>query len=103
MNNYICKQPSLSVNYRNEIVEMDQNGNIVGAWYGYYNPKRFTVKLYPNRKHPFVKWQRSPEITTISAQLVKCDRNTKNSNPKPVKSHTTKGIREITGQEKIKF
>ena len=100
---FTCRQPSLSVNHRNDIIERDEQGNIVGAWYGYYNPKRFTVKLYPNRRHPFFRWNKEPVIKTISAGLVKCQRPAPNVVQRSIKSQTARVMRDLIGQEKIKF
>ena len=100
---YTCKQPSLSVNHRNDIIERDEQGNIVGVWYGYYNPKRYTVRLYPNRTHPFFKFTGEPRVKSVSAGLVRCDRPAPKAAVKPVKSQTSRAMRDLIGQEKIKF
>lgn len=104
---YTCRQPSLSVNRRNDIVERDERCNIVGVWYGYYNPKRYTVRLYPNRTHPFFKFVGEPRIKEVSAGLIKCTRPEGSvkaqTKAAPVRSQTARAMRELIGQEKFKF
>lgn len=39
-----------------DVLERDENGFLVGAWFGYWNYNRQTVALYPNVKNRFVNW-----------------------------------------------
>lgn len=56
------------------IIQRDsETGNMVGSWDGYYDPKRFVVRLYPNA-NPFCHWKVSREARKISASLVRLKR-----------------------------
>lgn len=104
---YICNDPVLVPNKAQTILERDEAGGLVGAYTGYYNYKKFTVTLYPQWKHPFVRWRGTPTKKVISAALVKCSAaRSVPEKEKPVKSQTSRGmrdLRDIKGQEKMKF
>ena len=55
-----------------EVFERDENGFLVGAYFGYWNANRQTVALYPNVKNRFVNW---PGGRIPSQRIVVSDRN----------------------------
>lgn len=100
-----CRETSLVPNFKHDVVERDEHGVIVGAFTGYYNPRSFTVSLYPNFRHPFVRWSGTPRKRCVSARLIICA-------PRPVlevkaiKSQTStamRGLRDLPGQQRFKF
>ena len=55
-----------------EVFERDENGFLVGAYFGYWNANRQTVALYPNVKNRFVNW---PGGRIPSGRIVVSDRS----------------------------
>lgn len=91
-----------------EISERDANGNLVGAWKGYWNFRRGTVALYPDYRNRFAHWPggRIPDKRVVSDRMVRSPSpaaTTAASPAKPIKSQTAKAMKELIGQEKIKF
>ena len=92
-----------------DVLEKDENDNLVGAWVGYWNFKRGTVALYPNYHNRFAAW---PGGIIPSKRRVVSDRmiktpiqqvQTRATITNPIKSQTDKAMRDLIGQEKIKF
>ena len=54
-----------------DVLERDENGMMIGAYFGYWNFKRQTVALYPNVKNRFVNW---PGGRIPSGRIVVSDR-----------------------------
>ena len=52
---YECKEPKLQKDFRHSIVAKDEQGRIVGTYYGYWIPGLRTVTLYPDYNHPAYK------------------------------------------------
>lgn len=100
-----CKESTLVPNFKHDVIERDERGVIVGAFTGYYNPRSQTVSLYPNYKHPFVRWAGTPRKRCVNERLVICA--PRGAVPaKPIKSQTSaamRGLRDLPGQERFKF
>lgn len=54
------------------VLERDEHGALVGAYKGYWNFKRGTVTLYPDLRHPFVRWSGTPAKKVVADRYVKC-------------------------------
>lgn len=70
MSTYTTKR-RLQPNVKCEILEHNDAGNLIGTWFGYWNFKRQTVTLYPDRTHPFFTWGRVPSPKVISDREVR--------------------------------
>jgi len=68
-------------NVKTEIIERDDAGNIVGTWFGFWNFKRKTVTLYPNRTHPFFKFSGVPKPKVVSDLCVRVQRPPEEKKP----------------------
>lgn len=107
MSTYIATK-RLRPNVKTEIIEKNDNGSIIGTWFGYWNFNRQTVMLYPNRTHPFFKWQRVPNPMLISARLVRVELPEQKEKPPAKKeseyysAYALKRM-QVDGQMKIKF
>ena len=55
MSRYIALRP-LAPDKAIEVLERDDKGVLVGAWFGYWNFKKGTVALYPNVTNHAVNW-----------------------------------------------
>ena len=55
MSRYIALKP-LDPGKAVEVLERDDKGVLVGAWFGYWNFKKGTVALYPNVANHNVNW-----------------------------------------------
>ena len=55
MSRYIALKP-LNPGKAVEVLERDDKGVLVGAWFGYWNFKKGTVALYPNVANHNVNW-----------------------------------------------
>lgn len=100
-----CKESTLVPNFKHDVIERDERGVIVGAFTGYYNPRSFTMSLYPNYKHPFVRWAGTPRKRCVNARLIICAAKPAIQKPN-TKSQTSKamrGLRDLPGQERFKF
>jgi hypothetical protein len=53
------------------VLERDEHGALVGAYKGYWNFKRGTVTLYPDLRHPFVRWSGTPVKKVVADRYVK--------------------------------
>lgn len=87
------------------IVERDEKGNIIGAYTGYWNPTLRVVTLYPDYRHPAVKAGTKLTKRKIYDGLVKC-KKADDSSAKvkdSVKSQTSRAMKDVIGQVKIKF
>lgn len=69
---YYCNDPRLVPNKRHSIVEKDENGFIIGAYTGYWNPDWKSVALYPDWRHPAVKPGMKLVKRRVYDGLVKC-------------------------------
>lgn len=98
------------------VLERDEHGALVGAYKGYWNFKRGTVTLYPDMRHPFVRWSGSPVKKVVSDRVVRVRTVTssavakqvsaaKREEPKGYVKSVTRSIKNlpIMGQEKMKF
>lgn len=101
------------------VLERDEHGALVGAYKGYWNFKRGTVSLYPDLRHPFVRWSGTPAKKVVADRYVKVREGKVNpSTAKRSPSHSpseaevkgyvksvTRSIKKlpIMGQEKMKF
>jgi hypothetical protein len=103
------------------VLERDEHGALVGAYKGYWNFKRGTVTLYPDLRHPFVRWSGTPVKKVVADRYVKCRvqnaerRVTPHPSAKPTPSPRGEGsgyVKSVTwsiknlpivGQEKMKF
>ncbi len=105
---YHCNDTRLVPNRGHSIVERDEAGNIIGAYTGYWNPSRKLVTLYPDYRHPAVKAGQKLNKRQIYDGLVKCKMQNAEckikENPKDYsKSQTSRAMKDLIGQEKIKF
>ena len=71
-----------------EVFERDENGFLVGAYFGYWNANRQTVALYPNVKNRFVNW---PGGRIPSQRIVVSDRAVSVRSAKVSSSSTASG------------
>lgn len=55
MRRYVAMQPIVP-NKRIDVLEKDEKGYSVGAWYGYWNYKKQIMTLYPNVRNRYVNW-----------------------------------------------
>lgn len=55
MSRYVAMQP-LVPGRRVDVLEKNEQGHTVGAWYGYWNAKTRLVALYPNVRNRYVNW-----------------------------------------------
>ena len=87
------------------ITERDKAGNIIGAYTGYWNPSRQLVTLYPDYRHPAVKAGQKLNKRQIYDGLVRCKKaDTSPAKVKDsVKSQTSRAMKDVIGQERIKF
>lgn len=79
MSRYIAMQP-LVPGKRVDILERNNAGHLIGAWFGYWNFKRGVVALYPNVTNHAVNWPggRVPKgKKSISIRLVDYPRTLK--------------------------
>ena len=108
MSTFHCKESTLVPNFKHDVIERDEHGVIIGAFTGYYNPRSFTVSLYPNYRHPFVRWAGTPRKRCVSARFVICAPKTKQEikQAKAMRSQTAAAMRELRdlpGQLRFKF
>lgn len=102
---YHTNDTRLVPNRGHSIVERDELGNIIGAYTGYWNPSRQLVVLYPDYRHPAVKAGQKLIKRQIYDGLVRC----KKADASPtkveggVKSQTSRAMKDLIGQERIKF
>ncbi len=73
----------LEPNKRVAVIERDEHGNIVGTWFGYWNCKRQTVTLYPDKTHPFFKWNKTPAPRIVNDRSVRVELPKKEKAPAP--------------------
>lgn len=89
------------------IVERDEKGNIIGAYTGYWNPTLRVVTLYPDYRHPAVKAGTKLTKRKIYDGMVKCRAPSAESGAQSTtvgtKSQTSGAMKDIIGQERIKF
>lgn len=78
MSRYIAMKP-LEAGRRVEILERNTAGHLVGAWVGFWNPKRGTVTLYPNVANHFANW---PGGRVPQGSIVVSDRLVETQNSK---------------------
>jgi hypothetical protein len=102
---YHTNDTRLVPNKGHSIVERDEAGNIIGAYTGYWNPSRQLVTLYPDYRHPAVKAGQKLNKRQIYDGLVRCKKA--DASPAKVKdgakSQTSRAMKDLIGQEKIKF
>lgn len=102
------------------VLERDEHGALVGAYKGYWNFKRGTVTLYPDMRHPFVRWSGTPVKKVVADRYVKCRVQSAECRVAPDSARRAvspvlgkaKGVTRMTrqlkslpimGQEKMKF
>lgn len=107
---YHTNDTRLVPNRGHSIVERDEAGNIIGAYTGYWNPSRQLVTLYPDYRHPAVKAGQKLNKRQIYDGLVKCKVENGKMKVKDeaagnahAKSQTSRAMKDLIGQEKIKF
>ena len=103
---YHTKDTRLVPGKGHSIVEKDEGGNIIGAYTGYWYPSSRSITLYPDYRHPAVKPGTKLNKRKIYDGYVKCARAAAVSPDKAksaVKSQTSAAIKDIIGQERIKF
>ena len=102
---YTANKP-LKPNVGVGVIERDEQGAIVGAYTGYWNFGRHTVALYPDMRHPFVRWRGTPRKKVINDSLIRVNAETKSEVKAPgvIKSQTSR-LRKLPldGQEKMKL
>lgn len=103
-----CKESTLVPNFKHDVIERDEYGVIVGAFTGYYNWRSQTVSLYPNYKHPFVKWAGTPRKRCVNERLIICAPKTVRDKKvaSQMRSQTPAAMRELRdlpGQLRFKF
>ncbi len=107
MPTYTANKP-LKPNVPISIIERDERGNLIGAYNGYWDFSHQLVRLYPDMRHPFVRWRGTPGKKIISDSLVRVDapapQKEKSQSTSNVKSQTSR-LRKLPleGQEKMKF
>ena len=109
---YYCNDSRLIPGKGHSITERDDNGNVIGAYTGYWNPGRRQVTLYPDYRHPAVKPGVKLSKRVVYDGLVRCKRvdasSTASGPPSPegnayAKSQTSKAMKDVIGQVKMKF
>lgn len=74
MNTYFETSQPLEPGKACKIIQREAStGNMVGSWDGYYDPKHFIVRLYPDA-NPYCHWKVAREAKKISASLVRLKR-----------------------------
>lgn len=104
MHTYVSRDPIVA-NKPLSITERDEQGALVGAWTGYYDYKRFEIRLYPDFKNKFVRWQGRPSKKVIHANRVRYDKplSQKQKTPKSQTSSALRNLKDLPGQTKFKF
>ncbi len=105
---YHCNDTRLIPGKAHSILERDENGFVIGAYTGYWNPDRRSVMLYPDYRHPALRGSVKLEKRKVYDGYVKCKRADSSSGAKPVtessvKSQTSKAMKDVIGQVKMKF
>ena len=111
---YHTNDTRLVPNRGHSIVERDEKGNIIGAYTGYWNPSRQLVTLYPDYRHPAVKAGQKLNKRQIYDGLVRCKKASSTAGRSPFpkgkaneddypKSQTRAAMKDLIGQERIKF
>ena len=72
---YECKEQRLRKDFRHTVVAKDQYGNIVGTYYGFWNPGQRIVALYPDYNHPAHKPGRKLVKKKVYDGYVRCTVN----------------------------
>ena len=108
---YECKEPRLQKNFRHSIIARDEQGSIVGTYYGYWIPGLQQVALYPDHNHPAYKpgWRLVKK--KVYDGYVKCRVQSVPHPPQAVPLPQGEGKGEtwrdrklpMKGQEKMKF
>lgn len=107
---YHCNDTRLVPNKRHSIVEKDENGFIIGAYTGYWNPDGKSVALYPDWRHPAVKPGMKLVKRRVYDGLVRCKKasstasgSTSQKGNAGAKSQTSGAMRDLIGQVKMKL
>ena len=107
MSTYECRESRLMENYPHSILEYNEHGFVIGAYTGYYNSRCEYVMLYPNYRHPALKGSFKLEKRKVSDRLIRCRKQNLEcgiqEKPAVVKSQTSRAMKDIVGQEKMKF
>lgn len=107
MSTYEANAPRLVEGKAHSILERDERGFVIGAYTGYWNAKTRTVTLYPDYKHPALRGSVRLQKRKIYDGYIKCRiRNAEcgiQEKPAVVKSQTSRAMKDIVGQEKMKF
>ena len=90
------------------IIERDDKGNVIGTYTGYWNPNRRLVTLYPDYRHPALRGSVKLNKRSVYDGMVKCKASTSTATPARkvegvVKSSTAAAMKDVVGQERIKF
>jgi hypothetical protein len=90
-----------------DVLERDELGALVGAYFGYWNYKRGTVALYPNPKNRFVSWPGGvlPQKRIVSDRSIRVQKaECKMQNAEfRVQNATIEAKNNVGVQEQIKF
>ena len=91
-----------------EVIERDENGHLVGSWFGYWNFKRQTVALYPNVKNRFVNWPggripQSKRLVSDRVVYIAAQKAVLPPKAEPPKVKTESSGRELEGQLVMDF
>ena len=105
MSTYEANAPRLEEGKAHSILERDERGFVIGAYTGYWNTKTRTVTLYPDYRHPALRGSVRLQKRKIYDGYVKCIMRNSEGGAKsaPVKSQTSRAMKDIVGQEKMKF
>ena len=105
---YHCNDTRLVPGKAHSIIERDDRGNVIGTYTGYWNPNRRLVTLYPDYRHPALRGSVKLNKRSVYDGMVKCKMQNAECKIKDepkgyVKSQTSRAMKELNGQEKIKF
>lgn len=106
---YECKEPRLQKNFRHTVIAMDERGNIVGTYHGYWTPGQRIMTLYPNHKHAAYKpWWRL-NVKKVYDGNIRCKMQNAGCKTSTIAEDSSKGDTRrdrkspLPGQESIKF
>lgn len=108
MSRYEANAPRLEEGKAHSILERDERGFVIGAYTGYWNAKTRTVTLYPDYRHPALRGSVRLQKRKIYDGYVKCRGQNAGASATAsaraaVKSQTSRAMKDIVGQEKMKF
>ena len=114
MNTFTCRESYLRENYPHSIIERDASGAVVGTYTGYWSSKGRRFTLYPDYRHPAYKPGTVLKKQKIFDGYVRCTpaprtaqsstgRSRGDSHDVGIKSSTRQAMKDVIGQERIKF